>query len=77
MPSYSNPAARTAFASRKLRPSISSGRAIRPAAAERMAKPLLVDGRNFLEPSALAAAGFTYEGMGRAVEAGRAPSVAD
>jgi UDPglucose 6-dehydrogenase len=48
-----------------------------PAAAERMAKPLLVDGRNFLEPSAPAAAGFTYEGIGRAVEASRAPTVAD
>jgi UDPglucose 6-dehydrogenase len=48
-----------------------------PAAAERMAKPLLVDGRNFLEPSALAAAGFAYEGMGRAVAASHAPTVAD
>jgi UDPglucose 6-dehydrogenase len=48
-----------------------------PAAAERMARPLLVDGRNFLEPSALTAAGFAYEGMGRAIEAGRAPTVAD
>jgi UDPglucose 6-dehydrogenase len=49
-----------------------------PAAAERMARPLLVDGRNFLEPGALKAAGFSYEGMGRAVEATRtAPSVAD
>jgi UDPglucose 6-dehydrogenase len=47
------------------------------AAAERMAKPLLVDGRNFLDPSAPAAAGFTYEGIGRAVAASHAPTVAD
>ena len=31
----------------------------------RMAKPLIVDGRNFLDPDALRAAGFTYEGIGR------------
>jgi len=36
------------------------------AAAERMARPLLVDGRNFLAPSTLAASGFEYEGIGRA-----------
>ena len=34
-------------------------------AAERMARPLLVDGRNFLDPEALIAAGFEYEGIGR------------
>jgi UDPglucose 6-dehydrogenase len=33
--------------------------------AGRMAKPLLIDGRNFLEPEKLRAAGFTYEGIGR------------
>jgi UDPglucose 6-dehydrogenase len=38
------------------------------AAAERMARPLLVDGRNFLEPAALLAAGFEYEGIGRGAE---------
>jgi UDPglucose 6-dehydrogenase len=38
-------------------------------AAERMARPLLIDGRNFLDPSQLRAAGFEYEGIGRAVEA--------
>jgi len=38
------------------------------AAAERMARPLLVDGRNFLDPSTLVASGFEYEGIGRAVE---------
>ncbi|MEX2447576.1 MAG: UDP-glucose/GDP-mannose dehydrogenase family protein [Solirubrobacterales bacterium] len=34
-------------------------------AAERMARPLLVDGRNFLDPDRLIAAGFEYEGIGR------------
>ncbi|HEU5143198.1 MAG TPA: UDP-glucose/GDP-mannose dehydrogenase family protein [Solirubrobacterales bacterium] len=42
------------------------------AAAARMARPLLVDGRNFLDPQQMSAAGFEYEGIGRAV--GRAPS---
>jgi len=37
------------------------------AAAERMARPLLVDGRNFLDADALTAAGFEYEGIGRQV----------
>jgi UDPglucose 6-dehydrogenase len=32
---------------------------------ERMANPLVVDGRNFLDRDALVAAGFTYEGVGR------------
>lgn len=36
------------------------------AAAARMARPLLVDGRNFLDAEALQAAGFEYEGIGRA-----------
>src|SRR5438045_2980341 len=31
--------------------------------AGRMSTPLLVDGRNFLDPGALRAAGFTYEGI--------------
>ncbi len=35
------------------------------AAASRMARPLLVDGRNFLDPEALRGAGFEYEGIGR------------
>jgi UDPglucose 6-dehydrogenase len=34
-------------------------------AAKRMRTPLLVDGRNFLDPAALRAAGFTYEAIGR------------
>ena len=38
------------------------------AAAGRMARPLLIDGRNFLDPSLLRGAGFEYEGIGRAVE---------
>jgi UDPglucose 6-dehydrogenase len=37
------------------------------AAAERMARPLIVDGRNFLDPKALTDAGFEYEGIGRTV----------
>jgi len=37
------------------------------AAAERMARPLMIDGRNFLDPSLLRTAGFEYEGIGRAV----------
>ena len=36
------------------------------AAAERMARPLLVDGRNFLDAGRLEEAGFEYEGIGRA-----------
>ena len=35
------------------------------AAATRMARPLIVDGRNFLDPAALRAAGFDYEGIGK------------
>jgi UDPglucose 6-dehydrogenase len=32
---------------------------------DRMATPLVVDGRNFLDPERLRAAGFAYEGIGR------------
>ncbi|HEX2467818.1 MAG TPA: UDP-glucose/GDP-mannose dehydrogenase family protein [Solirubrobacterales bacterium] len=35
------------------------------AMAGRMANPLIVDGRNFLDPRTLRDAGFTYEGVGR------------
>ncbi len=35
-------------------------------AASRMARPLLIDGRNFLDPKVLISAGFEYEGIGRA-----------
>jgi UDPglucose 6-dehydrogenase len=38
--------------------------------AKRMANPLLVDGRNFLDPDVIRAAGITYEAIGR-------PSIAD
>jgi UDPglucose 6-dehydrogenase len=38
-------------------------------AAGRMARPLLVDGRNFLEAEELIEAGFEYEGIGRSVNA--------
>ncbi len=35
------------------------------AAAGSMSRPVIIDGRNFLDPDALRAAGFTYEGIGR------------
>jgi UDPglucose 6-dehydrogenase len=38
------------------------------AAAAVMARPLLVDGRNFIDPAAAAAAGFEYEGIGLGVD---------
>jgi UDPglucose 6-dehydrogenase len=41
------------------------------AAAERMTRPLVVDGRNFLDPEKLISAGFEYEGIGRTVNAPR------
>jgi UDPglucose 6-dehydrogenase len=47
------------------------------AAAGRMARPLLVDGRNFLDPAAMRAAGFEYEGIGRAAEGSPSPAAAD
>jgi UDPglucose 6-dehydrogenase len=47
------------------------------AAAERMARPLLIDGRNFLDPAALRAAGFEYDGIGRAPGPAPSPSEAD
>ncbi|MCS7007351.1 MAG: UDP-glucose/GDP-mannose dehydrogenase family protein [Gaiellaceae bacterium] len=36
-----------------------------PEVARRMAQPVLVDGRNLLDPAAMRAAGFHYEGIGR------------
>jgi UDPglucose 6-dehydrogenase len=48
-----------------------------PAAASRMARPLLVDGRNFLDEAVLRAAGFSYEGIGRAAEGSRAAGAVD
>jgi UDPglucose 6-dehydrogenase len=43
-------------------------------AAAKMAQPVLIDGRNFLDPENLRAAGFVYEGIGRggATEAAQA-----
>jgi UDPglucose 6-dehydrogenase len=38
------------------------------AAAEKMARPLLIDGRNFLDANQLKSVGFEYEGIGRAIE---------
>jgi UDPglucose 6-dehydrogenase len=37
--------------------------------AEQMANPLLIDGRNFLDPEKMREAGLTYEGIGRASSA--------
>jgi UDPglucose 6-dehydrogenase len=36
-----------------------------PEVREAMARPVIIDGRNLLEPKAVRAAGFTYEGIGR------------
>ena len=47
------------------------------AAAERMARPVLVDGRNFLDPEKLVAAGFHYEGIGRQPRDAPAPAAAE
>ena len=44
------------------------------AAAERMHRALVVDGRNFLDPEALTSAGFEYEGIGRTVNSAPAPA---
>jgi UDPglucose 6-dehydrogenase len=33
--------------------------------AKRMAHPVMIDGRNFLDPKQLEAAGFRYVGIGR------------
>jgi UDPglucose 6-dehydrogenase len=46
-------------------------------AASRMARPLLIDGRNFLDPQILTSAGFEYEGIGRSVEGAPSPATAD
>jgi hypothetical protein len=37
-----------------------------------MRNPLIIDGRNMLDPEAVRAAGFTYEGIGRAASSLRA-----
>ncbi len=36
-----------------------------PGAAARMTRPVLIDGRNALDPDAMAACGYVYEGIGR------------
>jgi len=41
------------------------------AAAERMNRALIVDGRNFLDPEKLTSVGFEYEGIGRTVNSPR------
>ncbi|HSS05075.1 MAG TPA: UDP-glucose/GDP-mannose dehydrogenase family protein [Solirubrobacterales bacterium] len=46
-------------------------------AAGRMARPLLVDGRNFLDPKVLRSAGFEYEGIGRATADAPSAATAD
>jgi len=46
-------------------------------AARRMARPLLVDGRNFLDGEKLASAGFEYEGIGRAAADAPSPATAE
>jgi UDPglucose 6-dehydrogenase len=40
-----------------------------PALAKEMRNPLVIDGRNFLDPARMREAGFTYEGIGRASSA--------
>jgi UDPglucose 6-dehydrogenase len=44
------------------------------AAAGRMNRALIVDGRNFLDPGILTKAGFEYEGIGRSVQSTPAPA---
>ncbi len=46
-------------------------------AAARMANPLLIDGRNFLDPEKLLSAGFEYEGIGRSPEPATSPAPSD
>jgi UDPglucose 6-dehydrogenase len=46
-------------------------------AAGRMARPLIVDGRNFLDREKLLAAGFQYEGIGRSSQDAPAPAASD
>jgi UDPglucose 6-dehydrogenase len=36
-----------------------------PEVRDAMARPVIVDGRNLLDPAAARAAGFVYEGIGR------------
>ncbi len=43
-------------------------------AAQQMTRALLIDGRNYLDPKAMAAAGFEYEGIGRGADSERIPA---
>ena len=46
-------------------------------AGSRMARRLIVDGRNFLDPATLRDAGFEYEGIGKAPQGRPAPAASD
>jgi UDPglucose 6-dehydrogenase len=46
-------------------------------AAGHMARPLMIDGRNFLDPKKLVEAGFEYEGIGRSTESAPSTATAD
>jgi UDPglucose 6-dehydrogenase len=46
-------------------------------AGSRMARRLIVDGRNFLDPATLRQAGFEYEGIGKAPHGKPAPAATD
>jgi UDPglucose 6-dehydrogenase len=46
-------------------------------AGSRMARRLIVDGRNFLDPATLRDAGFEYEGIGKAPQGKPAPAATD
>jgi UDPglucose 6-dehydrogenase len=48
-----------------------------PEVREAMRHPLVIDGRNMLDPEAVRAAGFTYEGIGRAASSLRAVAETD
>ena len=48
-----------------------------PAVRDAMRHPLIVDGRNMLDPEAVRVAGFVYEGIGRAASSLRAMSETD
>jgi UDPglucose 6-dehydrogenase len=45
--------------------------------AKRMARPLIVDGRNYLDPAVLRDAGFGYEGIGKSGQGVPAPATSD
>jgi len=42
-----------------------------PVLAKSMRTPVLIDGRNMLDPAAMRVAGFVYEGIGRSMLDGR------